>query len=72
MKNYKKISLVLFMLMFNVLIFAQTGPGDDDGFGTLEDDDPAAASINKKLILIALIGTTYMFYKLKNSKKQLN
>jgi hypothetical protein len=70
MKNYEKLSLVLFMLMFNVITFAQ--PGTDDGFGTLEDDDPAAASINNKLILIALIGIIYMFYKLKNSKKQLN
>jgi hypothetical protein len=70
MKNYEKLSLILFMLMFNVLTFAQ--PGTDDGFGTLEDDDPAAASINNKLILIALIGIIYMFYKLKNSKKQLN
>jgi hypothetical protein len=70
MKNYEKLSLVIFMLMFNILTFAQ--PGTDDGFGTLEDDEPAAASINSKLLLVALIGISYMFYKLKNSKKQVN
>jgi hypothetical protein len=70
MKNYEKISIFIYMLLFNVIVFAQ--PGDDDGFGGLEDDDPAAAPISNKLIVLALIGLTYMFYVIKNRSKQLN
>ncbi|WP_339889507.1 hypothetical protein [uncultured Flavobacterium sp.] len=70
MKNYEKISITVFMLMFNVLAFAQ--PGDTDGTpGGLDGDEPAAP-ISNKLIFLALLGIAYMFYKIKSSKKQLN
>jgi hypothetical protein len=70
MKNYEKISIFVFMLLFDFIAFAQ--PGDTDGTpGGLESDEPAAP-INGKLFILALIGIMFMFYKLKNTRKQLS
>lgn len=46
-------------------MFAQ--PGDDDGGGGLEGEDPAPAPINSKLIYLAALGVLFVLYK-KNKK----
>ena len=70
MKNYEKLSIIVFMLLFDFIALAQ--PGDTDGTpGGLEGDEPAAP-INSKLFILALVGIMFMFYKVKNTRKQLN
>ena len=57
----------MFMLLFSIVTFAQTG--DDSDTGDLEGEDLPAASINKKLIILAIVGIMFVFYKLKSSLK---
>lgn len=54
--------------MSDFVTFAQ--PGDDDGGGGLEGDDPQPAPINSKLILLAIMGILFVLYTFNNSKKQ--
>lgn len=70
MKNYQKISIFLYMLLFDFIAFAQ--PGDTDGTPDGLDSDEPTAPINGKLIILAVVGVIFMFYKLKSTKKQLN
>lgn len=49
-------------------MFAQ--PGADDGGGGLEGNDPPPTPINGKLILLAIIGVSFVFYTLKEKRKQ--
>ena len=48
-------------------MFAQ--PGDEDGDGGLEGDDPAPAPINSKLIILAIIGILFVIYSFNKKKK---
>ena len=43
--------------------------GDDDENGDLEGDDPPAAPINSKLIILLIVGLVYVYYTYKNDKK---
>lgn len=65
MRNYEKISIFIFMLLFNLITFAQ--PGDDNADGDLEGPD--AVPLNNKIILLAIVGIVFVFYKLKASTK---
>ena len=70
MKNYQKMSIFLFMLLFDFMTFAQ--PGDTDGTPDgLEGEEPAAP-INSKLFILALMGVMFIVYKIKTTRKQFN
>lgn len=47
--------------------FAQ-GPGDDTGDGTLEGDDLPAASINGKLVWLAILGLAFAYYTYRKTR----
>jgi hypothetical protein len=67
MKNVLKYYLVAFMLLSDFVTFAQ--PGDEDGGGGLEGNDPQPAPINGKLILLAIIGVLFVIYTFRKNKK---
>jgi len=67
MKNLYKLYILAFVLLSDLMLFAQ--PGDDDGSGGLEGEDPPAAPINGKLIWLALVGIVFVFYYF-NTKRQ--
>lgn len=60
MKSIYKFYIVTFLLLSDFIMFAQ--PGDDDGSGGLEGDDPPAAPINGKLIWLALVSVFFAYY----------
>jgi hypothetical protein len=68
MKKFLKFSLLVFILMSNFSTYAQ--PGGDTGGGGLEGNDPPPASIDTLLIVVAIIGTLFVFnvYKQQNKK----
>jgi hypothetical protein len=64
-----KFYLISFILLSDFSTFAQPPGGDDNG-GVLEgDDDPVAATINGKLILLAIIGLLFVIYTFRKNKK---
>ena len=67
MRKFYKFYLLSFILLSDFVAFAQ--PGDDDGGGGLEGDDPAPAPINGKLILLAIMGIIFVLYTYRNNKK---
>ena len=68
MKKLLKISILVFILMSNLVIYAQ--PGGDTGGGGLEGNDPPPAPIDTFVWAIAIIGTFFVFsiYKQQNKK----
>jgi hypothetical protein len=68
MKNNTKLSLLALLLLSNLMTFAQ--PGNDQGGGGLEGNDPPPASIDSLIVVIAIIGTLFVFnlYKQQNKK----
>ena len=67
MRNYEKISIFIFMLLFNLVTFAQ--PGDDTADGDLEGPD--AVPLNNKIILFSVlylyrIAITYAFQHIQS------
>jgi hypothetical protein len=70
MKKFFKFYILTFLLFSDFVLFAQ--PGDNDGGGGLEGDDPPPAPINTKLIWLAILGIlfAYFTYKQKQSAKQ--
>ena len=67
MKNLYKLYILAFVLLSDLMLFAE--PGDDDGSGGLEGEDTPAAPINGKLIWLALVGIVFAFYYF-NTKRQ--
>ena len=67
--NKKLLSLYIFTFFFisDFAVYAQ--PGDDDGGGDLEGDDPAPAPINSKIILLFMAAIIFAFYTYKKNKK---
>ena len=65
MRKFYKFYLLSFILLSDFVAFAQ--PGDDDGGGGLEGDDPAPAPINGKLILLAIMGIIFVLYTLQSN-----
>lgn len=59
--------LLTFFLLVDFVAFAQ--PGDDDGSGGLEGDDPPPAPINGKLIWLAIVGLVFAFYSIKKYRR---
>jgi len=67
MKNLLKFYILIFVLTSDFVLFAQ--PGDDDGGGGLEGDDPQPAPINSQLILLAIVGVLFVIYTLRKQKR---
>lgn len=68
MKHLFRIYAVLFLLMADFKIFAQ-GPGDSDDEDELEGGDDPAVPINGKLVVLALAGMLFAYYKYKTHQK---
>lgn len=68
MKSIYKFYILTFLLLSDLMLFAQ--PGDDDGGGGLEGDDTPAAPINGKLIWLALASILFAFYYFKKEKQK--
>lgn len=69
MKKLLKFYILSFVLFFDFHAFAQPGAGD--GGGGLEGGDPLPASINSKLILLAIAGVCFVIYTFLKTKVQL-
>lgn len=67
MKKVYKLYILTFLLLSNISVFAQ--PGDDDGGGGLEGNDPNPAPINSKLIYLLILGVLFAVYSIKKNKK---
>ncbi len=65
--NLFKLYLLTFLLVSDFALFAQ--PGNDNGGGDLEGDDPPAAPINTKLIWLAIIGIMFAIYTFRKNRK---
>ena len=68
MKKLMKFYILAFVLFSDVVVFAQV-PGDGDGGGGFEENDPTYAPINGKLMALALMGVAYVIYTFRNYKK---
>jgi hypothetical protein len=69
MKKLIKFYIFSFVLFSDFVVFAQ-GPGEDDGGGGLDGEDPVpVAPINGQLIVLALVGIAYVVYTFRNYKK---
>ena len=66
--NLFKISILTFFLLTDFVLFAQ--PGDDDGSGGLEGNDPPAAPINGKLVWLGIAAVLFAFIALREFAKQ--
>lgn len=44
-------------------------PGDNDGGGGLDDNDPPPAPINTKLVILFIIGILFVLYTYRNNKR---
>jgi hypothetical protein len=60
MKSIYKFYILTFLFLSDFVLFAQ--PGDDDGGGGLEGDDPPAAPIDGKLIWLAIVSVFFAYY----------
>ena len=70
MKNFIKFCLFSFLLLTDFVAFAQPGDQDNNGGGGLEGGDPAPAPINDKIVVLAIVGLIFAFYKLKYTFKK--
>lgn len=59
--------LITFFLLVDFVAFAQ--PGDDDGSGGLEGNDPPPAPINGKLIWLGIVALLYAFYSIRKNRR---
>jgi hypothetical protein len=66
-KNLLKISLAICFLLTDLVLFAQAGPGDDDGTGGLEGGDPVP--IDDYIYVLALVGIVFAFYLYRKNRK---
>ena len=69
MKKLLKFYLLTFVLLSDFVAFAQ--PGDDQGGGGLEGNDPLPAPINGKIFLLAIAGICFVIYTFSKNKRQL-
>lgn len=66
--NLFKLYILCAFLLTDFVLFAQ--PGQDQGGGGLEGDDPPVASIDEKLIWLGMIAILFAFHMYKNRSKQ--
>ncbi|NHM07348.1 hypothetical protein G4D82_08960 [Flavobacterium sp. CYK-4] len=62
-----KLYLLTFLVLVDFVAFAQ--PGDDDGSGGLEGNDPPPAPINGKLIWLAFAGIVFALYSIRKYRR---
>lgn len=67
MKKLLKLYLLSFILLSDFVAFAQ--PGDDQGGGGLEGDDPQPAPINGEMILLAIAGVLFVIYTFRKNRR---
>jgi hypothetical protein len=65
--NLFKLYIHSFLVLSDFVMFAQ--PGDDNGDGTLEGDDPLPTPINGKLIWLTITGLLFVIYTIKRNRK---
>jgi hypothetical protein len=65
--NLFKLYILSFLLIADFAMFAQ--PGDDDGGGGLEGDDPLPTPINAKIIWLAIAGFLFVVYTIRKNRK---
>ena len=68
-KNLLKLLFISLFILSSSVMFSQ---GDDNGDGTLEDDDPPAAPINSGITLLIIAGTGLAIYSFKVDRKLKN
>ncbi len=66
-KKLFKLYILGFLVLSDFIMFAQ--PGDDDGGGGLEGDDPLPTPINGKIMWLALAGLVFVIYTIKKYRK---
>lgn len=66
--NLFKIYILSFFLLTDFMLFAQ--PGDNDGTGGLEGNDPPPAPINGKLIWLGIAAILFAFYSYQRKTKK--
>jgi hypothetical protein len=64
MKKLMKFYLLAFVLFSDFVVFAQPGEG-----GVGEDDDPTYAPINGQLMVLAILGISFVIYTFRKNKK---
>lgn len=69
--NLLKYYIVLAFFFSSVMLFAQ-GPGETDSAGTMEDtaSDSTPAPIDDYVLILALVGSAFVFYRTKQSSKK--
>ncbi|MCA6423392.1 MAG: hypothetical protein IM568_11305 [Flavobacterium sp.] len=67
MKNILKYYIIVFIIVSDFAMYAQ--PGDDDGGGGLEGNDPQPAPINGKLVILAITAILFVLYTYRNKKR---
>lgn len=73
MKKYIPfVYLFVFTVLFNLVSFGQTDPGDFDDNPDANPLDAPAAPINDYLWVLALLGLVFVFIWFKNHAKQSN
>ncbi|MFZ4679511.1 MAG: hypothetical protein ACOYLP_05030 [Flavobacterium sp.] len=64
-----KFYVLTIVLFSNFVAFAQ-GPGEDDGSGGLGGEDPVpVAPINGQLMVLAILGISFVIYTYRKNKK---
>jgi hypothetical protein len=69
-----KYYIVLAFFFSSVMLFAQ-GPGETDSAGTMEEtaeDTTGAAPIDDYVLILALVGSAFVFFTLKTYTRQRN
>jgi len=64
MKKLMKFYIFVFVLFSNFIVFAQPGTG-----GVGEEDDPTYAPINGQLMVLAILGISFVIYTFRKNKK---
>jgi hypothetical protein len=66
--NLSKFFILSFFLLTDFILFAQ--PGDDDGGGGLEGDDPVPTPIDGKLVWLGIAAILFAYYSFKRKSKE--
>ena len=67
MKKLFKFYLLSFIFLSNFVAFAQ--PGGGTGEGGFEENDPTYAPINGQLMVLAILGISFVIYTYRKNKK---